>query len=121
MHPINLLLYLSLVIGTAMVIWSCYDLYFKLLMRRALIKSLACDPEFLTGAPHVWTTAWEEQFADEKFQRLRAIIRMHIDQLAFRRPRALLQPLNQAHLVNRLRYVQGLVYAVEKRQQHQPQ
>lgn len=114
MHTINVLLYFVLVIGAATVIWSCYDLYAKLAMRRTLIRSLASDPEFLKGSSHVWGVTWEEQYVDEKFEKLRTIIRAHVDQLAFRRPKVFLQPLNQAHLVNRLRYVQGLVYAVQR-------
>lgn len=115
MHAINFLMIASLVVGGIVVIWSIYDLYIKLRMYSSLIRSLADDPEFVQGTPHIWKTEWEDQCADEEFNRLRAIIRKHIETLGFRRSQVLLEPLSQAHLINRLRYIQGLAYDVEKR------
>jgi hypothetical protein len=114
MHIINALLNLSMVIGGGMVIWSIYDLYVRLGMRRALVRSLANDPEFVQKSPHVWETDWEAQYIDEDFKTLRKLIQQHIERLGFRRSGILTIPLNQAHLINRLRYIRGLTYEVEK-------
>lgn len=114
MHAINFLMIASLVIGGVVVMWSIYDLYIKLHMYSTLIRSLADDPEFVQGTSHIWETEWENQCADEEFNRLRAIIRKHIEKLGFRRPQVLIEPLTQAHLINRLRYIQGLACDVEK-------
>jgi hypothetical protein len=121
MHPISLIMAICVTAAGTMLVWSCYDLYILLRMRRALVRSLASDAEFVNGASHVWETGWEDQYVDEEFKKLRSIIQRHIDQLRFRRPASLLQPLNQAHLINRLRYIRGLAYDVEKRLEAQPQ
>jgi hypothetical protein len=115
MDSLSTFLVIGMVVCMPLCIWAVYDLYMTFFMYSRLVQSLAQDPEFLHRAPHVWECDWQDQCEDEQFKRLRTIIRDHIDGLRFRNPKQILWPLNQAHLINRFRYVRGLARAAEKR------
>lgn len=121
MHPINMLIMFSLTMAALVTVWMCYDFYRTLAMRSALVHSLAHDLEFIRESPYIWECDWRSQCDDQRFKKLRGIIRRHIEQLGFARPAAVLAPLDQADLRHRYRYVRSLVRAVEKRHQLQPQ
>ena len=118
MQILSVLMMMSLIVGALGVVWACYDLYRKLAMRSALVRSLATDPEFVHDAPHVWECDWRDQCDDERFKRLRAIIRNHIQLLHLPWPADVLWPLDQPHLMNRYRYVRSLVREVEQHLSH---
>lgn len=117
MHLFDIFLLIGMAIGGLMSLSVLYDLYRAFSLHTALVRSLAADQEFLLRAPQVWQREWQDQCDDADFKKLCAIIVEHIVRLSMQQSREMPWPMNQTHLMRRVRFVRALVSAVQKNTQ----
>jgi hypothetical protein len=114
MHPAIVLEAIGVFIAAIAFILQCYYFVRDTRARRALIRSLAKNPEFLQALPRLKARAANDECFDDEFKTLRAIISKQIDAEGFRKPDELSSPMHQRPSRNRVRYIRGLVHEVEK-------